>query len=155
MSSNAYDSPLRLEWRESRWFSRYTDGAHGLALLALILPLQLSAAIHIALFSLVIISWVWQRCSVQPRRRRQCSGQWIWFEHARWERHHGGHVETLYLKGTSVVLPWLVSLRLRDDQGRYRYLILLPPGVSKQTWRHLQIRLRDWGGTTARDQAPA
>jgi hypothetical protein len=154
MSSNAYDAPLRFEWRPSRWLRIYRDLSHALALCALLLPVALPAWLRAVLILAVIGSWGWQSRVATRRRARQLAGSWVWQADGRWQRQVGGRCMDYDLLAPAVVLPWLIVLRLRTESRRPCYILLFPDAVQADVWRHLQVRLRQcWAGQGA-DQEP-
>jgi toxin CptA len=126
-------------------------GAHGLAA-ALCLALPLAAELRTALVLLVVLGLAdAMRTHVLYRgpsavREAQWRGGTEW-----WVRGADGAVEVATLHHSSLVLPWLVVLRLSVGRLRRRTLVLPADALSPDAHRRLRVLLlRRGSGAQAR-----
>ncbi len=135
MSHAAYTSPLVLEPRRSRYLLLYLLLFHALALIVLVLPIDLSWLLRLAIATAVMISLVRQLCHRPPR----CL---VWESDGDWQLLvNGGKTVTGQLRPDSYASTWLVILRFRLEQSGHTTVVILPDMLDPQTFRRLRVRL--------------
>ncbi|MEW6131932.1 MAG: protein YgfX [Pseudomonadota bacterium] len=129
--------PLELTLRPSRIYAAVLACAHGFALVGLWLaelPLWARAALSLVLAASGSLAW--REISSGPSRLRISQSGRIEVFDGEWQPAH--------VRGRPVVLPWLVSLGLVTETGRYCRLLLWRDSAENELQRKLRVWLR-WG----------
>ena len=138
MSHARYDAPLVLEPGRSRQLILFLLVTHGLAVLALLLPLRLPLVVQASLLVLVIasllVSLYRYGSPARVRLVQDVEGEW------RLEEPDGSTVPVELEDG--YVTAFLCILRLRTAAGEARRLLILPDMLDATTRRRLRVRLR-------------
>ncbi len=131
----AYTSPLVLEPRRSGYLLLYLLLIHALALTVLVLPIDFSWFLKLAIALAVIISLGWQLRRRPPRRL-------VWETDGDWQLLLAdGKEVTGQLCPDSYVSVLLVILRFRLEQSGRATLVILPDTLDPRTFRRLRVRL--------------
>lgn len=127
--------PLELTLRPSRIYMAALAMAHGFGLVAVCLaalPLWAQVALTMALTASVI--WAWREISGSPHGLRVSRSGQIEVLGAVWQ--------PARISGRPVVLPWLVSLRLKPEGAGTCQLTLLADSTDADGMRKLRVWLR-------------
>ena len=142
--SNRSARPLKIRTEPCRALSYLVTAVHGLALLALFLPMHLPLAVRAVIGTGVVLSLVrYARACRAPTATILWRGPGQWFVIGK-----GEEPRVAMLSPHSVVTPWLVILGLRVDRERWRYFILCRTACDDDAFRRLRVALR-YGAFTA------
>lgn len=135
MSHVAYTSPLVLEPRRSRYLLIYLFLVHALALTVLVMPINLSWILRVAIAVVVTINLVWHLRRRLPRRL-------VWESDGDWQLLMANGTEvTGHLRPDTYVFRLLVILRIKLEPGGCTSVVIFPDMLDSQSFRRLRVRL--------------
>ncbi len=140
MWQNKFESPLDLELTPSRYLLSYLIALHGLAIVALLMPMQLPIAVRGLLLLAVTAGLLWR--IYRYRRQRRITTRLLWRADGSWDYQAGKQrMESMQLLLSSYVTSWLIILYLRKSGTSRVTVVLLPDSLPKEQWHRLWIRL--------------
>ncbi len=142
MWQNKFESPLDLELTPpSRYLLYYLIVLHGLAIVALLMPMHLPDAVRGLLLLAVTAGLLWQ--IYRYRCQWRITSRLIWRTDGSWDYWSGERrMEEMQLLPSSYVTSWLIILHFRKPGTSRVTVVLLPDSLPKEQWHRLWIRLR-------------
>lgn len=140
MWQNKFESPLDLELTPSRYLLYYLIALHGLAIVALLMPMHLPDAVRGLLVVAVTAGLLWQ--IYRYRRQWRVISRLIWRTDGSWDYWSGERqMEGMQLLPSSYVTSWLIILHLRKPGNSRVTVVLLPDSLPPDIRHQLRIRL--------------
>lgn len=139
MLSSGFSKPLLLKRKPSRLLAVFLLVMHGLALVALLLPLALTAVVYAALY----LGWVASAFFhlIYYQRQQDNEAYWVWESSGTW-RYGDSQQAFQVVQAKTVQTPWFVTITLRNAEGQQQLLLILHDQLDADSFRRLRVRLK-------------
>lgn len=137
MSSNGFDTPIRLKRTTSNLHFFVQLFFHCVALFAVVYPTSLPIIARILLVGLLLMSFAYQ-----VHRLLRPLPVWVWYFPGEWRESQDDYRLVWSLTSIPYCTPWCILLKLRSASGERHQLLVLRDQIDRHTYRRLYVRLR-------------